>query len=262
MNNFNIIIPARMASVRLPNKMLLDVCGEPLIIRTAKQALKSNARQVIVATDHPDIVKECEKHNIKVQLTSTNHESGTARITEVVSELKIPDNEIIINVQGDEPLIEPKLINQLAEFISQKANEDNSIKIATIAHPINDKNEAFNSNIVKTVLDTNSNALYFSRAPIPFYRDGFSNKPHSVTLPPQLKMLRHIGIYAYTVGFLKSYSQLAVSAIEQVESLEQLRVLYHGYKIAVFQSNVVPAVGVDSFEDLERVRKILQEQRN
>lgn len=261
MNNFKIIIPARLGSTRLPNKMLLDICGEPLIIRTAKQALRSQAKQVIVATDHLDIVKVCESHNIMVHLTSPTHTSGTERIAELVSNLNMKDNEIIINIQGDEPLIEPSLINQLAEFIIKKSHENNLIKMATIAHQINQYNEIINPNIVKTVLDKDNNALYFSRAPIPFSRDNFINKTDT-TIPIQYKVLRHIGVYAYTVEFLKIYSKLPLSTIEQIESLEQLRVLYNGYKIAVHQTDIIPAIGIDSIEDLERVRKILQDQRN
>lgn len=252
MSKFTVVIPARMHSTRLPHKMTLDLGGVPLIIRTARQAQKSNASQVIVATDHIDILNICEEHNITAVMTREEHNSGTDRIAEVAVQLGLAAHETIVNVQGDEPLIDAGLINNLAEFVFNK-----SAQFATIAHPIKSEEEIFNPNIVKVVLDKDSNALYFSRSAIPFYRDGFSNRVHDFKLPQQLDMLRHIGMYAYSVSFLNSYSSMAPSELESTEALEQLRVLYNGYKIAVLVSDKIPEGGVDTLEDLQRVRQII-----
>lgn len=251
MNNFTVIIPARMSSTRLPGKMLLDVAGLPLIVRVALQAKKSRATKIVVATDHEDIYETCKKHNLDVVMTSTEHQSGTDRIAEVVQMLGLSDDEIIVNVQGDEPLIDPELINRLAMFIATKKTS-----IATIAHPINSSDEIFNPNVVKTVLNKDNLAMYFSRAPIPYYRDGYNNA-QDFEVPHQLNILRHIGIYAYQVSFLNIYNQLPCCPLEQVEALEQLRALYNGYKIAVMTTNHAPAAGVDTLEDLIRVRQII-----
>lgn len=251
MTNFTVIIPARMSSTRLPGKMLLDVVGLPLIVRVAKQALKSNAQQVIIATDHQDIYNVCQEYGLNVVMTDSNHQSGTDRIAEVVEKLKLSPNEIIVNVQGDEPLIDPELINGLAKFIAEKQTA-----IATIAHPINSQEEIFNPNVVKTVLSHDNIAMYFSRAPIPYYRDGY-NSPQQFQTPQNINILRHIGIYAYQVSFLNIYHQLPTCPLEQVEALEQLRALYNGYKIAVMTSINAPAAGVDTMEDLLRVRQVI-----
>lgn len=251
MNKFIVIIPARMSSTRLPGKMLLDIAGLPLIIRVAQQAQKSMATNVVVATDHSDIYKVCEQHNINVIMTGVEHQSGTDRIAEVVEKLELSSDEIIVNVQGDEPLIDPELINSLAQFIAKKKTS-----IATIAHPIHSSDEIFNPNVVKTVLDKDNLALYFSRAPIPYYRDGYNNS-HDFEVPHQLNILRHIGIYAYKVSFLNIYNQLPICPLEQVEALEQLRAIYNGYKIAVMTTASAPAAGVDTLEDLLRVRQII-----
>lgn len=251
MNKFTVIIPARMSSTRLPGKMLLDVVGLPLIIRVAKRAHLSNASRVVVATDYQEIYDVCKSHGLEVVMTSDQHQSGTDRIAEVVKTLGLADNEIIVNVQGDEPLIDPELINQLAEFIANKQTS-----IATIAHPISSQDEIFNPNVVKTVLNKDNLALYFSRAPIPYYRDGYNN-PRDFAVPHNINILRHIGIYAYQVSFLNIYNQLPSCPLEQVEALEQLRALYNGYKIAVMISNHAPAAGVDTLDDLMRVRQII-----
>ncbi len=240
-----------MHSTRLPRKMILNIGNLPLIVQTAKQALKSNATKVIVATDHEEILNVCQEHNIEAVMTKVTHNSGTDRLAEVAHLLSLHDDEIIVNVQGDEPLIEPSLINQLADFILNKKTA-----IATIAHPITLPDEIFNPNIVKVVLDSTNNALYFSRAAIPFYRDGFSNRDE-LKLPETLNILRHIGIYAYNVGFLKQYNQMKPCPLENIECLEQLRALYNGYKISVMTSNTTPEAGVDTPDDLERIRKII-----
>lgn len=251
---FTIVIPARMSSTRLPGKMLLDVDGLPLIIRVAKQALKSNAYKVVIATDHEDIFHECKIHNLNVVMTKIDHQSGTDRIAEVVNKLQMSDDEIIINVQGDEPLIDPSLINELADFIATKKTS-----IATIAHHIESKEEIFNPNIVKIVLNHKENALYFSRAPIPYYRDGYNQNPCKIN--PTLDVLRHIGIYAYKVSFLKAYENLPPCALEQMESLEQLRAMYYGYDISVMATKNAPLAGIDTMEDLVRVRNFLETQQ-
>lgn len=241
-----------MHSTRLPHKMTLELGGVPLVIKTALQALHSQANRVTVATDHDSIVQLCKEHNIDVVMTRADHKSGTDRIAEVVQLLGLAQDEIIVNVQGDEPLIDPGLIDNLAEFIMQK-----KAAVATLAHPILTEEEIFNPNFVKVVLDKNSNALYFSRSPIPFYRDGFVNRAHNFHLPQQLDLLRHMGIYAYTVAFLNNYSKMPPSPLENVEALEQLRVLYNGEKIAVLVTEIIPEGGVDTLEDLQRVRQVL-----
>lgn len=251
MNKFTVIIPARMHSTRLPHKMTLDVGGVPLIIRTALQAQKSHAHRVVVATDHTDILAICQEHKIDAILTATTHHSGTDRVKEAVESLGLDQDEIVINVQGDEPLIDPQLINQLAQFLADKHTD-----IATLAHPIHAEDEIFNPHIVKVVLDHKKNAMYFSRAPIPFYRDGFPPH-HEFKLPTQLNILRHIGIYAYRVDFLHKYNQLSPSEIELVEGLEQLRALYNGYQISVLEIAHAPAAGVDTLTDLQRVRQLV-----
>lgn len=251
MNNFTVVIPARMSSTRLPRKMLMDVVGLPLIVRVARQALKSQAKRVVVATDHQEIYDVCKQHAIDVLMTNIDHQSGTDRIAEVVQLLKLAADEIIINVQGDEPLIDPELINHLALFIAEKKTS-----IATIAHSIHSSDEIFNPNVVKTVLNKDNLALYFSRAPIPYYRDGYNNAK-DFEAPKQLNVLRHIGIYAYQVAFLNIYQQLPCCPLEQIEALEQLRALYYGYQIAVLITNHAPAAGVDTLNDLIRVRQII-----
>lgn len=250
-SNFRVLIPARMQSGRLAKKMLLDIHGLPLIIRTAIQAQKSNAKSVVVATDNEEIKSICDNFKIECILTSSSHQTGTDRLAQAVEILNYADDEIIVNVQGDEPLIDPQVINDLANFIISKKTG-----VATIAHKIFTENEIFNSNIVKVVLDINSNALYFSRAPIPYYRDGFAEKLN-FTLPDGINFLRHIGMYAYTVEFLKNYNKMPVSLCEEVEKLEQLRILYNGQKLSVLISDIIPEGGVDTIEDLQRVRQII-----
>ena len=242
-----------MSSTRLPNKMLADVCGLPLIIRVAHQSLKSQATSVTVATDDSKIYKVCQEYGLNVIMTAIKHQSGTDRIAEAAQKLNLASNEIIVNVQGDEPLIAPELINQLAAFIATK-----NTPIATIAHAINSTEEIFNPNVVKVVLDNNNIALYFSRAPIPYYRDGYTKT--ELSLSTQIDVLRHIGIYAYKVEFLNLYASLLPCNLEQIEALEQLRAIYYGHKIAVMQADQAPAAGVDTLADLERVRTIIANQ--
>lgn len=250
---FTVVIPARMSSTRLPGKMLLDIAGLPLIIRVARQALQSNAKQVVIATDHQEIFDVCKSHGFETVMTKIDHQSGTDRIAEVVTKLQMAPNEIIVNVQGDEPLIDPNLINQLAEFISTKQTS-----IATIAHKIHEVEEIFNPNVVKVVLDQQENALYFSRSAIPFYRDGYNLEQKQIN--NKIPTLRHIGIYAYQVKFLQEYQNMEPCHLEQSEALEQLRAMYYGHKISVMTTNNAPLAGIDTMEDLIRVRSFLENQ--
>ena len=249
--SFIVIIPARLASTRLPNKPLADLGGKPMIARVAERAMQSGAAQVIVATDHADIFAACMENNIAVQMTRTDHPSGTDRIAEVAATLGLSDDTVVVNVQGDEPLIDPALIAATAGLIAH------DVPMATAAHAIADMAEAFNPNVVKVVLDKSGRALYFSRATIPWHRDGFAQSKD--VMPLAYTPLRHIGLYAYRNDFLQSYPQLAVSPLEQVEALEQLRVLWHGVPIAVHVTPHAPAAGVDTPEDLQRVRRYYSE---
>lgn len=245
---FTVIIPARLASSRLPNKPLADIGGKPMVVRTAERAALSGAERVIVATDHADIVAACEAHGVAVCTTRSDHPSGTDRIAEVAARLQLPADAVVVNVQGDEPLIDPALIAATAA----RVNADNSM--ATAAHPIHDSADLFNPNVVKVVLNKNGQALYFSRATIPWARDAFAVSKE--TMPQEYAALRHIGLYAYQNQFLQTYPGMSVSPLEQIEALEQLRVLWHGASIAVHVTEFSPAVGVDTPEDLERVRQI------
>jgi 3-deoxy-manno-octulosonate cytidylyltransferase (CMP-KDO synthetase) len=245
--SFTVIIPARMASTRLPNKPLADLGGKPMIVRVAERALQSGAGQVIVATDHDDIFAACQQHGVAVQMTRSDHPSGTDRIAEVAAKIGLADDAVVVNVQGDEPLIDPALIAATAALISR------DVPMATAAHAIDDMVEAFNPNVVKVVLDKTGRALYFSRATIPWHRDGFAQSKE--VMPAGYAPLRHIGLYAYRNGFLQAYPQLTVSPLEQLEALEQLRALWHGFPIAVHVTADVPAAGVDTPEDLLRVRR-------
>ena len=246
---FSIIIPARLSSSRLPNKALADIHGKPMVVRVAERAQQSNASRIIVATDHADIQAACAAHNITSMLTSSAHQSGSSRLAEAVQLLGLPENEIIVNVQGDEPMIPPALINRVAEKLA-----NSHAPMATAAHPVHDFAEFQNPNCVKVVLNQAQQAVYFSRAPIAYPRDEMAKKQPALSqdCPP----LRHIGIYAYRVGFLKQYVRLAESPLERCESLEQLRVLWHGYPIAVKVLDNAPPAGVDTPEDLARVRAV------
>ena len=241
------MIPARYASTRLPGKPLLDIAGKPMVIRVAEQAAKSGAGEIVIATDFEKILETAKVYNIKAEMTRIDHASGTDRIAEVAAKLGWVDDDIVVNVQGDEPLIDPKLIQQVAAHLAQSKNA----VMATACHAIHDEESFLNPNIVKVVIDTHGNALYFSRAPIPYPRDEVHKQA--------LQAHRHIGIYAYRVGFLKKYAQLAVTELEKIESLEQLRVLYHGYKIGVVVTENAPASGVDTQVDLDYVRSVFKD---
>jgi len=245
--SFTVIIPARLASTRLPNKPLADLGGKPMVVRVAERAAQSGAAQVVVATDHADILAACARHGIAARLTRADHPSGTDRIAEVAAALGLPDDAVVVNVQGDEPLIDPALIAATAQLIGPE------VPMATAAHPIDEMADILNPNVVKVVLDNAGRALYFSRATIPWHRDGFARDRNR--LPAGYRPLRHIGLYAYRNAFLQAYPRLPLSPLEQIEALEQLRVLWHGYPIAVHLTPAAPAAGVDTPEDLQRVRQ-------
>jgi 3-deoxy-manno-octulosonate cytidylyltransferase (CMP-KDO synthetase) len=245
--SFVVIIPARMASTRLPNKPLADIAGKSMVVRVAERAALSQASRVIVATDDLRVLAVCEQAGVEARMTRADHPSGTDRIAEIAADLPLPDEAVIVNVQGDEPLIDPDLINACAERVNA------STPMATAAHTIHQIAEVFNSNVVKVVLDAKGDALMFSRAPLPWHRDGFARDTQS--MPPHYTPLRHIGIYAYRRDFLLRYPELSVSPLETIEALEQLRVLWHGHRIAVHLVDAAPAAGVDTPEDLERVRQ-------
>jgi 3-deoxy-manno-octulosonate cytidylyltransferase (CMP-KDO synthetase) len=243
---FIVIIPARLASTRLPNKPLADLGGKPMVVRVAEQALLSGAARVIVATDHDSIRAACAAHGVEVCMTLADHPSGTDRIAEVARTLALPPDAVVVNLQGDEPLIDPALLAACAAQISA------AVPMATCAHPLHDMLDAFNPNVVKVVLDKANRALYFSRATIPWHRDGFAQSREN--LPQGYVPLRHIGLYAYSNAFLQTYPTLSASPLEAIEALEQLRVLWHGYAIAVHVTDSAPAAGVDTPEDLRRVQ--------
>ncbi|WIM06633.1 MAG: 3-deoxy-manno-octulosonate cytidylyltransferase [Candidatus Nitricoxidivorans perseverans] len=248
---FRVVVPARYASMRLPGKPLADIAGKPMVVRVVDAALKSAAADVCVATDDERVRAAVEAHGHRAVMTRAGHASGTDRIAEVADALGWGDGEIVVNVQGDEPLIDPALIDAVAAALGADAGA----AVATAAHPIDSAADFFNPNVVKVVCDAAGRALYFSRAPIPWARDGFAAGRER--LPDNLGALRHIGIYAYRAGFLRRYGKLAPSPIEGVEALEQLRVLWHGHAIRVAVSDHPPEPGVDTPEDLERVREIL-----
>jgi 3-deoxy-manno-octulosonate cytidylyltransferase (CMP-KDO synthetase) len=247
---FKVVIPARYASTRLPAKPLLDLGGKPMVARVAERALLSGADEVWVATDHAEVLAAAELHGLSVLLTRADHPSGTDRLAEVVEQRGWDDETIVVNVQGDEPLIDPALIVQTARQLAESGAD-----IATVAHPIDDAADFFNPNIVKVVCSAAGDALYFSRAPIPYARDHFAREAGGETLPAGMPAYRHVGLYAYRVSFLRAYAQLAPSPVEGFEALEQLRALWHGFRISVAIADHLPAAGVDTPEDAERVQK-------
>lgn len=245
--SYTVVIPARYASTRLPGKPLADIVGKPMVIRVMEQAKKSGATRVIVATDNQQVFDVVSSYNGQVVLTSEKHNSGTERLAEVIEKCGFSDDEVIVNVQGDEPLIPPTIIDQVANNLVQF-----NTGMATLAVPIDSVEEAFNPGAVKVVMDKNGYALYFSRATIPWERDRFAKSKDSIGD----FYLRHIGIYAYRAGFIRRYINWQPSQLEQIEMLEQLRVLWYGEKIHVEKAKEVPAIGVDTPEDLEKVRAI------
>jgi len=243
-----IVIPARYASTRLPGKPLADIAGKPMVVRVAEAVQGVAADGIWVATDDQRVFDAVSAHGYQAVMTRVDHLSGTDRIAEVALQLGWSDDDIVVNVQGDEPLIDPALVAAAAQALA----DDPGAAIATAAHPIVDPADVFNPNVVKVVTDATGRALYFSRAPIPWHRDGFAAT--RAALPARYGPLRHIGLYAYRVAFLRCYGSLRPAPCEQAESLEQLRALWHGYAIRVTTCSSAPSPGVDTAEDLARVR--------
>lgn len=246
--SFHVLIPARLASSRLPNKPLADIGGAPMVVRVAQQALRSQAAQVVVAADSSAIVQACAAHGIRAVLTDPDHPSGSDRLAQACALLGLDGDAMVVNVQGDEPLIEPQLINAVAQALAQAPQAH----MGTAAHPLANRQEYENPNVVKVVCNAQGLAHYFSRAPIPWHRDQAGSQwwDSASAFAP----LRHIGIYAYRAGFLRQFPHLTPAPTEQVEALEQLRALWHGYAIAVHTTGQAPGPGVDTPQDLERVR--------
>ncbi|MFT7402037.1 MAG: 3-deoxy-manno-octulosonate cytidylyltransferase (CMP-KDO synthetase) [Hydrogenophaga sp.] len=248
---FIVLIPARLASTRLPNKPLADIAGIPMVVRVAQRALQSGADRCVVAADDRRIVQACQAHGIPAVLTRADHHCGSDRLAEACELLGLADDAVVVNVQGDEPLIEPALIGAVAAELQARPD----CVMSTAAHSIDAMADFLNPNVVKVVLDRNRSALYFSRAPIAWWRDGMATGTSAATLPSPAP-LRHIGLYAYRAGFLRHFPALQTSPLELTESLEQLRVLWHGERIAVHISVQAPGAGVDTPEDLTRVRAV------
>ncbi|MDQ2779003.1 MAG: 3-deoxy-manno-octulosonate cytidylyltransferase [Pseudomonadota bacterium] len=245
--NFAVLVPARMASTRLPDKPLADIGGLPMIVRVAQRAATSGARLVVVAADDLRIVQACERHHVKAVLTRTDHASGSDRLAEACAVLGLDGDDVVVNVQGDEPLIDVELIQRCAALLAERTD----CVMSTAAHPITTLAEFSNPNVVKVVLDAASRALYFSRAPLPWWRDGSSASAPALPTPAPL---RHVGLYAYRAGFLRRFPALAPAPLERIEALEQLRVLWHGERIAVHVAQSASEAGVDTADDLARVR--------
>ena len=246
--SFRVIIPARYESTRLPGKPLREVAGKPMIQHVHECATNSESEQVIIATDDARIQQAAEAFGALVCMTSTEHRSGTERLAEVIETMHIDDADIIVNVQGDEPLMPTMCINQVATALANTPQAN----VATLCTPIHTHHELFDSHIVKVVRDNNDMALYFSRAPIPWHREEFNDEPDGLP-SDQTPYYRHIGLYAYRAGYIREYVKLAACKLEQAESLEQLRVLYHGGRIVCVEAHEVPGPGVDTEADLEKV---------
>ena len=248
---FTVLIPARLASTRLPNKPLADIAGVPMVVRVAQRVARglTQPARIVVAADDASIVQACERFGMEAVLTRVDHASGSDRLAEACDLLGLADEAIVVNVQGDEPLIDPGLVQAVADLlVSQPA-----ASMGTAAHAIGNVDEFKNPNVVKVVLNAAGMALYFSRAPIAWWRDGFAE---GIAALPQPAPLRHIGIYSYRAGFLRCFPTLAQAPLEITEALEQLRALWHGYQIAVHTSSTAPGAGVDTPQDLDRVRAI------
>ncbi len=247
--SFTVLIPARLASTRLPNKPLADIGGVPMVVRVAQRVMGLNGPtgpvRVVVAADALAIVDACQAHGVEVLLTDVNHASGSDRLAQACQMLGLSDEQIVVNVQGDEPLIEPSLVGAVAQLLRERPQAS----MSTAAHAIDNLADFHNPNVVKVVLDANALALYFSRAPIPFGRD----QPEAL---PQPAPWRHIGIYGYRVGFLRQFPTLAQAPQEITESLEQLRAMWYGHRIAVHICAQAPGPGVDTPQDLARVRRL------
>ncbi|MEX3605801.1 MAG: 3-deoxy-manno-octulosonate cytidylyltransferase [Burkholderia sp.] len=253
---FIAVVPARLTSTRLPNKPLANIGGKPMVVRVAERARVAGAARVLVASDAQSVLEAAQTAGFEALLTRADHPSGTDRLAEVATTLALPDDTIVVNVQGDEPLIDPTLVRDVASHLATHPD----CSIATAAHPIQNPKEVFNPNVVKVALDAKSVALYFSRAPIPWSRDAWqAHWPAVETMPgPAFPAYRHIGLYAYRARFLRSYPSLAQAPIGQAEQLEQLRAMWHGARIAVLVTKSAPAPGVDTPADLARVQALFR----
>ena len=249
--SFTVLIPARMASSRLPDKPLADLGGLPMVVRVAHRANESSASRVVVATDDARVLAACQSHGVEAIMTRSDHLSGSDRLAEACEILKLKDQEIVVNVQGDEPLIAPDSIDAVAKLLATR----DDCSMSTLAHAIDAVEEFSSPHVVKVVLDARDTALYFSRAPIAWWRDGFSDGIHHLPSPAPL---RHVGLYAYRVAFLRVFPQLTPAPLEMLESLEQLRALWHGHRIAVHVSEHAPGPGIDTPDDLARVRRFFE----
>jgi 3-deoxy-manno-octulosonate cytidylyltransferase (CMP-KDO synthetase) len=247
--SFTVLIPARMASTRLPDKPLADIAGKPMVVRVAERAAQSGALRVVVACDDARIMQACAQHHVQAVLTRVDHASGSDRLAEACVLLGLQGQDVVVNVQGDEPLIDPLLVRDCALLLTQRSD----CVMSTAAHPITELPDFVNPNVVKVVLDAAGRALYFSRAPLPWWRDGFAQGVHA--LPPS-QALRHIGLYAYRASFLRGFPNLAPAPMESSEALEQLRVLWHGERIAVHVCAEGLGAGVDTPADLAHVRSL------
>ncbi len=252
---FTVLVPARLASTRLPNKPLADIAGLPMVVRVAQRAALSGALRVVVAADDVQIVHACTAHGVQAVLTRSDHASGSDRLAEACELLGLDGDDVVVNVQGDEPLIDPALVQRCAELLSERQD----CVMSTAAHAISERADYLNPNVVKVVLDAAGRALYFSRAPIAWWRDGLVDGQPALPTPAPL---RHVGLYGYRAGFLRRFPCLPASPLEHTEALEQLRVLWHGERIAVHVAPGSPGPGVDTAEDLARVRALFTDQHS
>lgn len=255
---FQVVIPARLASTRLPGKPLADIAGKPMVVRVLERAHLAGAQSVWVAADDASVVDAVRAAGGNAMLTRSDHPSGTDRLAEVVQALGWSDDDIVVNVQGDEPLIEPQIVADVAAALAA----DPQAAVATAAHALHEAPDVFNPNVVKVVCRADGDAAYFSRAPVPYARDHFAREEGGESLPAGFPAYRHVGLYAYRASFLKAYAGLTVAPTEQFESLEQLRALWHGYRISVMLVDAAPAAGVDTPEDAERMRKLFDRTGN
>jgi len=251
MGGFVVIVPARLASTRLPRKPLADLAGEPMVVRVARRAAASGAERVVVATDSDEVLAACRRFDVEAVLTRAEHPTGTDRLAEAADALELADETIVANVQGDEPLLPPQVVTRVAGLLAQRPD----CAMATAAHPLADAAEFFNPNVVKVVTDATGRALLFSRAPIPWARDAFAAARDR--LPAGLPAWRHVGLYAYRAAFLRRFPALPRAPIEEQENLEQLRALWHGFGIAVLPLAEPLPPGVDTAEDLDKARALL-----
>ncbi len=252
MSEFTVLVPARMGSTRLPGKALADIAGDPMVVHCARRATESGAGQVVVATDHEAIAEAVTRAGFQAVMTRADHETGTDRLAEAASLLGLGAEHVVVNLQGDEPLMDPQLVRAVAKRLA----DSRDCVMATACHPIVDRHHFENPSVVKVVLDRKGEALYFSRAPVPWPRDAYADRAGS-RWPVDMPAWHHVGLYAYRVDFLERFSTLERSPLESFEALEQLRVLWHGYRIAVVTTRQAPVQGVDTPQDLDRVRALV-----